>query len=503
MVRYIYRKELQNYLLSKRLVIACVVLFLILIAWGVIFLTRHSRQIKEFDILQKKNVERLYRNEGEQRNLMEYFSYMRDPSRADELMEESEEYLKLTLIDLATMKQELYMPPATLSFVVASNGALPNGLQADAFTKNALLVNSGYNNYFSQFINLDLLNIVIYILSFICLCFAYDSFSGEKQQGTLKLTLSNGVARWQIVLGKLLALWTLLLAPLLLGLLINCMMVMLAPDVVFTALDACKLLIFIAFTALFLLINILIFFAVSLMTKTPRVSCSMCLLVWVLLVMVIPNSSWLLARRVHEVPSISEITLSETKQIKQLEDEFRSQKTGGFIWSDAWIGNPPHQGVTDYMEHCQEKIKIHNNLWGGYYASLFKQTDLASSMSKLSPFFIYRFFSENLIDNNYYGFRNFYNQVDQYQSDLMNYVIEKDATDPESYHLLWSDQERRSRYFISKQGADLLDIPLFKYRTPSVSELLSQTKLSILYMILWSLGLILFVFYRFAKYDVR
>ena len=44
--------------------------------------------------------------------------------------------------------------------------------------------------------------IIGYVLSFVGLLFVFDSISGERQQGTMRLILSNSIPRYTVLLGK-------------------------------------------------------------------------------------------------------------------------------------------------------------------------------------------------------------------------------------------------------------------------------------------------------------
>ena len=64
---------------------------------------------------------------------------------------------------------------------------------------------TGGNPFLSIFPTLDLTLILKVVMSILALLVAYNTISGEREQGTLKLTLSGMVARYQVLLGKLLA----------------------------------------------------------------------------------------------------------------------------------------------------------------------------------------------------------------------------------------------------------------------------------------------------------
>jgi ABC-type transport system involved in multi-copper enzyme maturation permease subunit len=78
------------------------------------------------------------------------------------------------------------------------------------------LVDSKYesNPVFSVFGTLDLTFIVKIVLSLFAILFTYDAIVGEKEKGTLKLTLSNRVPRDRLILGKVIGGFVSLLIPL-------------------------------------------------------------------------------------------------------------------------------------------------------------------------------------------------------------------------------------------------------------------------------------------------
>lgn len=79
---------------------------------------------------------------------------------------------------------------ATLSLLLVAIGQGPGGGGADADPLALTVV--------------SLSSLSVYLLPLIALLLAHDAFAGELERGTLLLLLSYPVARWQIVLGKLL-----------------------------------------------------------------------------------------------------------------------------------------------------------------------------------------------------------------------------------------------------------------------------------------------------------
>ncbi|MDP3003029.1 MAG: ABC transporter permease subunit, partial [Bacteroidales bacterium] len=58
------------------------------------------------------------------------------------------------------------------------------------------------NQFLNRFVSMDFINILAIIISLIGVILSYDIFSREKEDGTLKLLLSNRIKRSDFFLGK-------------------------------------------------------------------------------------------------------------------------------------------------------------------------------------------------------------------------------------------------------------------------------------------------------------
>ena len=63
--------------------------------------------------------------------------------------------------------------------------------------------------------------IIGYVLSLVALLFTFDSISGERERGTLRLTLSNAIPRHTVLIGKFLGAFISVSIPFILAILVN------------------------------------------------------------------------------------------------------------------------------------------------------------------------------------------------------------------------------------------------------------------------------------------
>jgi len=189
--------------------------------------------------------------------------------------------------------------------------ALVRGLSADvnieSFDNDPLPV---------MFPLIDLTFIVAILLSLAALVFTYDAVSGEREDGTLKLVLANGVSRAKIILAKIAGGIAALLIPFLVSLILGMILLLLNPRVGWKGSDWGALGLILAgavfYLALFTGLGVLI----SSRHHSSASSVMTALFVWVLVVLVVPNLCPYAASLAKPTPSRIEIG----RRVSQLTD---------------------------------------------------------------------------------------------------------------------------------------------------------------------------------------
>jgi ABC-type transport system involved in multi-copper enzyme maturation permease subunit len=163
---------------------------------------------------------------------------------------------------------------------------------------------------------LDLVFIVAILLSLAALIFSYDAVCGEKEDGTLKLMMSNHLARAKILLGKVIGGTLTLLIPFVLSLVLGLFVILLNSRVAWTGTDWATL----AFVFLGEVIYIFLFLIIGVFLSASHHSSSASIMtslfVWVLLILVIPNLSPYLASLMSPAPS----QIKMNREISRLTD---------------------------------------------------------------------------------------------------------------------------------------------------------------------------------------
>jgi len=177
------------------------------------------------------------------------------------------------------------------------------------------------NLFLAIFSAFDLLFVVKMVLSLFAMLFAYDAVSGEKERGTLGLTLANSVPRSRLILGKAIGGYISMLLPILVPLLIGALLMSLNSDMALGNAGGED------WTRLFLLYGVFLlylsaFFALGLFVSslTARSSTSFLalLFVWVVLVLIIPKVAPAAAGWIRPAPFAHETLSEKTRAVPQI-----------------------------------------------------------------------------------------------------------------------------------------------------------------------------------------
>ncbi|MCK5147465.1 ABC transporter permease subunit [bacterium] len=468
MLHYLIDKELKEHITTPKMLITSGIILLVMIINGLVFNSQFIQQ------QQKMNQEIITNSNGLQDNAGSLFK-------------------------LLFFKQKLVKPPSKLGFIaIAKEEVLPNGIKTNYYKETEPEHYKSQNNYFSRFRSLDWTFLLIYVISFVCLAFSYNAFSGEKVKGTLKLILSNNVSRGTVILGKLIGLHICISMPFFIGILINIIIIQLNPGIALTGGDYLIILIFTLVAFVFIAMNLLLGLFISSLTSKPAHTLNLLLIVWIMLVIIIPSVSWVFSQKIIDVASEEEIAIRLSNEI----DKIYESGNYSWSWNGAWAGQQPNDTVKRRAAGIQATDAHRIMLYREYLDQKFKQTSLAIKLSKISPFSLFRFIGERFSDNGYFGFKRFIDQTRIYRATMNSFMTQKDQQDPDSFHLLWSEPWA-SGTFSSHKPVAFEEIPQFKYQPPELAEIWNRSILDISLLIAWCILLFAGTFIAFIRYDVR
>jgi ABC-type transport system involved in multi-copper enzyme maturation permease subunit len=257
------------------------------------------------------------------------------------------------------------------------------------------LVDSKYesNPVFSVFGALDLTFIVKIVLSLFAILFTYDAIVGEKEKGTLKLTLSNRVPRDRLILGKVIGGFISLLIPLIIPLILSLLILLVYPNISLAGQDWLRLLLMFLMFFLYLSVFFTLGLLVSARTSKSSTSFLVLLFIWVIFVTIIPKLSVMSAGRLKPIPSVHEITAKKDAFLQQIQSGAQKQVMDWAKENSAMAAKDRkgyQEKLKKFLEDWQQDLtsKIDENnaaLERDYQAKKKSQERLAINISRISP----------------------------------------------------------------------------------------------------------------------
>ena len=172
------------------------------------------------------------------------------------------------------------------------------------FENNRQFVNNPNRYLFSQLDFVFFFNIVGSLLAFV---FTYDTISGEYGRGTLRLVLVNSISRPLLLSAKFVGSYLSLIVSLLPALISVILLLYLMPNVNFRPSDWAATLFLFLLALLYLSVFCAIGLFGSCLTKHPKTTLTVLMVLWVVMVLVIPNFSPFLAAYLRPTPTVYEV----------------------------------------------------------------------------------------------------------------------------------------------------------------------------------------------------
>ncbi len=466
MLGTIIKKELLTNITSLRFFLALCISIAVFIADGIVFVNRYNFELKEYE-------------EATSKNLSSLNEVSKNMSR------------------VASNVQTIHRKPKlTGLFCAGFEKSLPNTFKLDVFKVEIPEVVSDTNFFHSLFSDLDWMFLIAFILSFFAILLTFDSLSGEREKGTLPLTLSNSVPRDTVLLGKYVGAILTLGIPLAFGLLLNLIIVNLS-GLQFDSDQWLKIAVFIGISILFLSIFLLLGMLVSSRSSKSSTSIVILLFIWVATVIIIPATGKIFAEKYVSVPTRIEVDrMINEAQREIVDNNERYGKNAGSWGSDLnadWINPPARARLYNAMADAKNRINA------DYVNRMIEQVNFGRRIIKISPATIYQTISEALFGTGVPRFQSLFYQVVRYKNTLKNFLIEEDKKDPDSWHLLaW-----RHGVLFSQKGVDYDAVPKFAEAELSMGEALKIAVWDISVLILLNILLFAAIYVSFLRCDVR
>jgi ABC-type transport system involved in multi-copper enzyme maturation permease subunit len=408
----------------------------------------------------------------------------------------------------STVRLQLYRRPNPL-FFMAEGGDNEKPSEYYLLPKGALSAGQPNLRTFKLPVvpTLDWSFIVGALFSLYAMLLGYNTISGEKEQGTLRLVLANPLGRVKLLAAKYLSMLLALFVPLLAGMLISLIIIAAFLPQVLTLANMSRIglvvLLGLAYVSLFVLLS---FLFSALILRSSLVLLTL-LAVWVVFAVVIPSSSVVLVEKLSTVPR--EIQTARMfapmveKEIWAKIDQIRGQAGRGEYKTEEEL----RKATDRAFEEGQVKV---NQFEENYERAEKARAAKAKNLSRLSPASLLQYAAEDIVQTGEEGEQHFLKQVREYSRVYDQYILKKlgkvvqTSNSSFSTNIALNGKEVHIQSPESQEyEGDKSDFPVFAEQRVSLGAGLKSALGDLAGLIIWNIVLAGLAFSAFLRTDVR
>ena len=336
--------------------------------------------------------------------------------------------------------------------------------------------------------------ILLFIIPLLIILLGYNSFTKEREMGTLTLLKSQGISNWKWMLGKWLALFLpILCITLVLFFVAGALLANLKDFGVFNW--GSLLMMCLVFTVYYMVFTNVVLF-ISAITKKSGISLVVSLCVWIIACLAAPKAASNIAESKHPYPTRQEFAANVlkdkkegldghnpwSKEAKQLEQEVLRKHGVDSLHQLPF--NFDAYRMQKGEEHEAEVYFKHYNYLKEQYT---EQSNVYKSLAVISPYLPTRFLSMSIAHTDYATHWDFADAAEEYRIATQKFLNDNFA--------------QNSKYGNWRYQADASfwkNLPAFEYDPPELNTVLSRNASN-----LWIMGFWLISSFGFLTLSIK
>ena len=384
------------------------------------------------------------------------------------------------------------------------------------------------NPFLAMFLTVDVVFIFKIVLSALAILFAYNTISGEREDGTLRLVLSNAIPRDVVVLGKYLGGMLSLFPIVLVSLIVALLLAISAPATAFDGDDLAHIILICGVSLLYVSTWYLLGLVLSVWTKEAATTLILSMFIWVLLTGVHSNMVTFAVEKFLPYPSKSEETYLQPAfdvwdQFRKERDAYIKQRgyenlgksiswepgtdstgtrsgsmSGGYFLTESYSVNSISKADTSIFQEIlgyQEELRV---AYADKAEEILKEpaevrernARFADALSRISFAEAYHFAVGAIAGTDRQRYNDFIADSRAYKREVVEYLRDKKAF------------SSRAWFSNDTGAAELTDLPVFQHRRLDLSESFSRASMDILILLAWNIVLFMTAYVSFLRYDL-
>lgn len=398
------------------------------------------------------------------------------------------------------------------------------------------------NPLLNAFFSIDFSKVIAILISLLALVFSYDAITREREDGTMKLTFTGQVSRISFLMGKLLGLLLTLLPILLFCYLLACLIIVVNPEISFSASDWSGLVLLFLTSVIYMLVFLLLGMFISSRVTHSSSSIIISLLCWIWFLFLMPNIATYLAQSISKAPLYDNVRAIMSEYDETYYKEYMEEwpRAAQRVNMKSLSYNNCNGDGSEYLElaggpretplfHQQMQIWVTpvmlnsaDKKWAlqrNYLDGLIRQQQLQQAIAWLSPSELFAQTTEVLCHTNTGSFLKYMESIRNYRESVITYFKDHKLFESISYftgqpledfptqaEMDSGDETAQKRYNRFSSEFPVLDtssVPRYIPQPVTLSATLGDALGRLCALLGLAIVLLIATIVSFMKYDVR
>lgn len=380
-----------------------------------------------------------------------------------------------------------------------------NAIFLEAHKQNtANFSEAGFSNSMLRFGEISIAMVLQVLLPLLIFFLGFNSIAYERENGTLKILLTQGINWKQLLTGKILGVASVIMMLFVPTIIVLVLVWLFLQDFSITADETIKMILFILFHFAYLLFFCVIAVLISAISKTSKKALITLIGIWLVFTIILPRTTQAIGAYIYEAPSKIQFNSDIEKDILKQGDSHNPNDPHYKAIKDSLLNTYKVDSVQklpfNYSGFIMtEGEKISSRIYNEHLAELLKiykkQNSFSKTVSFLNPFIAMKNLSMGLSNTDYESYIDFQKQAEDYRYKMaqkMNALQIKYISNKKP------GPNDKPLTIGKEHWADMED---FHYEAKPIETVLKNEIISIISIVLWIT--LLFILIRIAAQKLK
>lgn len=372
-----------------------------------------------------------------------------------------------------------------------------NAIFLEAHKQNtANFSEAGFSNSMLRFGEISIAMILQILMPLLIFFLGFNSVAYERENGTLKLLLSQGISWKQLLLGKTLGIASVIMMLFVPTIIVLVFVWLLLQNFTISADETIKMVLFVLFHLIYLIFFCAIAVLISALSKTSKKALVSLIGIWLVFTIILPRTTQAMGSYIYEAPSKIQFNSDIEKDILKQGDSHNPNDPHYKAIKDSLLRTYKVDSVQklpfNYSGFIMtEGEKISSNIYNKHLEDLLevykKQNSFSKIISFINPYIAMKNLSMGLSNTDYDSYIDFQKQAEAYRYDMaqkmnalqIRYISNKKPGPNEKPHAIGREH--------------WAEVKEFHYEPKGIRTVLKNELISLVSLFLWIILLLILI----------